>query len=316
LMDVRENLYESTIVKDSPGNVGMRDWSLSYMKKQLPDRPDLWEKLTPNYAPGCKRIIITDDFYPALAQPHVKIETSPIERVTSAGVAVEGQAYDFDLLILATGFRTQEFMYPIKVTGTGGRSLEDIWQGGARAYRGVTVDSLPNFGMMYGPNTNLGHSSFILMIEAHSRYISALIAPVLKARARGETMSIVPRPAKVKQYNEELQARMQTLSFSDPSCSSWYKTAEGLVTNNWAGDVVDYQKSLATIEWDAEYEIEGSGAEAVARRGREKVGRVVEETVVPVLAITTCAAITVALALGWKAAARSPTVQKAIAKVF
>lgn len=316
LMDVREGLYNTTIVKGSEGNDAMRAWAQDFMHKQIPGRPDLWEKLTPKYALGCKRVLISDDFYPALGQDHVKLETSPIQRVTEKGVAVEGNEYEFDLLILATGFRTTEFMYPIKVVGTGGRSIEEIWKGGAKAYLGVTIDSLPNFGMLYGPNTNLGHNSIILMIESQSRYINSLIAPVLKAKSQGQSLAIVPRPSRVKAYNEDLQVKLSGLTFADPNCNSWYKTADGLITNNWAGTVVQYQKALSKVNWASDYEASGSGADIVASKDQEYIGRVVEETVVPVLAITTYATVAAALALGWKVASKSPTVQKAIASVF
>jgi cation diffusion facilitator CzcD-associated flavoprotein CzcO len=316
LMDVRESLYDTTIVTGSEGNDALRAFAQGFMHKQIPGRPDLWEKLTPKYALGCKRVLISDDFYPALGQDHVKLETSPIQRVTEKGVAVEGKEYEFDLLILATGFRTTEFMYPIKVIGTGGRSIEEIWKGGARAYLGVTIDSLPNFGMLYGPNTNLGHNSIILMIEAQSRYINSLIAPVLQAKSQGKSLAIVPRPSRVKAYNDDLQAKLSGLTFADPNCNSWYKTADGLITNNWAGTVVQYQKALSKVNWASDYEASGSGADVVAGKNQQYIGRVIEETVVPVLAITTYSTVAAALALGWMAASKSPAVQKAIANVF
>lgn len=110
---------------------------------------------------------MSDDFLPTLTQPQVTLETRGIKHVTLSGILVEGNTELLvDVIIFATGFRTLEFMYPIKIYGKGGRSTSDIWQKGTKAYLGMTVESLPNFAMLYGPNTNLGHNSVILMVEA------------------------------------------------------------------------------------------------------------------------------------------------------
>ncbi|KFY14415.1 hypothetical protein V492_02637 [Pseudogymnoascus sp. VKM F-4246] len=316
LMDVREDFFDTNMRKNTTENDHVRDWAISLLKKQIPNRPDLWAKLTPNYSPGCKRILMTDNLLPSLAQPQVFIETTPIQRITPNGIEVDGKEHELDILILATGFRATEFMYPIKIRGTDGRSLEDIWRGGAQAFRGVTVESLPNFGMLYGPNTNLGHTSIILMIEAQSRYISSMIEKVLKAKSVGKELKIQPRPDVVKAYNEMVQERMKDLTFSDSSCQSWYKTDDGLITNNWCGTVVEYQKRLSNIDWVGEYEVSGSGSDVVLKRGKENIGRVVEETVVPVIAITTYVTLAAALTFGYKAASKSPAVQKFVANLF
>jgi cation diffusion facilitator CzcD-associated flavoprotein CzcO len=156
-MDFRESFYEAVANEDSDFAHVIRGLSIASMKAQLPDSPELWDALTPNYAPGCKRVIITDDYYPTLARANVDLETRGITSITNSGIEVDGEdEQEYDLIVLATGFRTVEFMHPIKIHGSNGRSLEDIWRNGARAYNGVTVEDLPNFGMFYGPNTNLG----------------------------------------------------------------------------------------------------------------------------------------------------------------
>lgn len=162
-MDFRESFHSAVTDKESPFAQVLRDGCTQMMHAQLPDQPDLWEKLTPTYPPGCKRVIISDDWYPTLARDNVELETRPIERITASGIEVEGgEAQDFDFIVLATGFKTVEFMYPIQVYGANGRSLADIWKDYAKAYYGITVEDLPNFGMFYGPNTNLGKSCFVL----------------------------------------------------------------------------------------------------------------------------------------------------------
>jgi len=283
-MDFRESLYEATVDVDSQMNVMVKQMSLNMLNQQIPDNEDLRRSLTPDYPPGCKRIIISDDFFPAMNRANVELETSPIEKVSSSGIKSAGKQGDFDLIILATGFRTLEFMFPIKVFGIGGRPIEQIWKGGARAYLGMTVEGLPNFGMLYGPNTNLGHNSIILMIEAQSRYINTLISPIIKSRASGGALTVLPISERIDSYNHEIQERLGKSTFANPNCRSWYKNADGLVTNNWCGTVVEYQTRTATVEW-SDFIVSGNGEECLQPKGREEIGRVIEETRLSTLSI-------------------------------
>lgn len=277
-MDYRESFYDAVTDGNSDFAQMLRDFCTDMMHTQLPNQPEMWEKLTPTYNPGCKRVIISDDYYPALARENVSLETAKIGRITETGIEVEGGASeDFDLLVLATGFRTVEFMHPISITGVGGRGLDEIWKGGAEAYNGVVVEDLPNFGMLYGPNTNLGHNSIILMIEAQSRYITALVGAVLDARKQGKQLALTPKHEVVEAYNKRVQDVLNKSSFADPKCNSWYKNKDGKITNNWSGTVVEYQKMLSELDW-ADFEAEGSGKEIVEKKGTSKLGRVQEET--------------------------------------
>ncbi|KAK8160659.1 hypothetical protein BKA80DRAFT_275648, partial [Phyllosticta citrichinensis] len=113
------------------------------------------------------------------------------------------------------------------------------------------------------------------MVEAQSRYIAGMIKTVIDARRQGKTLAIQPKPEIVRAFNAELQNRLGKSAFADPNCSSWYKTKDGRVTNNWSGTVVEYQKKVERVKW-SDYIVEGSGAETVG--GEPKVGRVVEET--------------------------------------
>jgi hypothetical protein len=122
-------------------------------------------------------------------------------------------------------------------------------------------------------------TSIILMIEAQSRYINGLIAPVLAARQSNKSLSLSPKPAKVAAYNERIQAVLQNSSFNDPNCNSWYKNDAGLITNNWSGTVIEYQKQLANVDFD-DYEVEGSGVDVVKEKPVVELGRVYEETLV------------------------------------
>ncbi|KAJ5527556.1 hypothetical protein N7513_011715 [Penicillium frequentans] len=277
-MDYRENFHDAIFDNDSEYANRLRGWGNALRKAQLADHPELWDKLTPNYAPGCKRVIISDDYYPALTRDNVSLETRPITRITERGIEVEGDGeQEYDLIILATGFKTVEFMYPIKVYGANGRPLEDIWKDGARAYRGVTVEDLPNFGMFYGPNTNLGHNSIILMIEAQSRYLNGLVGEVMRAKQQGQKLSLKPSPTAMKAFNDKIQALLRDSSFADPNCNSWYKRADGIITNNWSGTVVEYQEELSQIQWE-DYIADGSGKDLVANRRPKNLGRIREES--------------------------------------
>ncbi|KAL3452626.1 hypothetical protein BJX65DRAFT_320252 [Aspergillus insuetus] len=277
-MDFRESFHAAVSDSESDFAKQIRHWCFDGMRTQLANKPELWEKLTPNYAPGCKRLIISDDIYPALARENVDLETRRISRITETGIEVEGDILqEYDFIILATGFKTVEFMYPIQIYGFNGRPLSDIWKDGASAYHGVTVEDLPNFGMFYGPNTNLGHNSIILMIEAQSRYLNALVGEVLRARRQGQSLAIKPNPDALERYNRELQQVLATGSFADPKCSSWYKTEEGKITNNWSSTVVDYQRNLSQVRW-SDYVVEGSAKDNARTRKTTHLGRVREES--------------------------------------
>lgn len=304
MMDFRESFYDAVTDGGSAFADMLRTMCTSAMKAHIPDgdKTGLWEKLTPNYNPGCKRVIISDDYYPALASPKTTLETNKIRRITETGIELtDGTHHAHDLIVLATGFRTVEFLYPIKVTGTGGRSLGEIWERGATALYGTTVPLLPNFGMFYGPNTNLGHNSIILMIEAQSRYLNTLVAAVLDARNRGRRMGLMPRSDRTEAFNERIQAILKESSFADPNCASWYKNKEGRITNNWSGTVVEYQEMLAKVDWEDFETTGGSGEGAVSAskvvfgsgKQETKIGRVREETVVSntVLALGTLSAV-------------------------
>jgi cation diffusion facilitator CzcD-associated flavoprotein CzcO len=159
MMDFRESFYDAVIDGSHPFADELRRQSKEMMQTQLADRPDLWEKLTPKYNPGCKRVIISDDYYPTLALPNVALETRPIHRIGSNSVSVVGEdgkpdvvEADYDLLVCATGFQTTEFMHPIQLTGRNGRKLSDVWHKGAQAYNGTCVEDMVS--TQTPPNTN------------------------------------------------------------------------------------------------------------------------------------------------------------------
>jgi cation diffusion facilitator CzcD-associated flavoprotein CzcO len=210
---------------------GARMW----LEQQIPD-PKLRAALTPDYRVGCKRILIDDEFYPALARPNVAVETSGIARITRDAIeTTDGVSHPVDTIILATGFSATSFLSPVQIEGVDGKKLEEVWRPGAEAHLGITVSGFPNFFMMYGPNTNLGHNSIIFMIEAQVRYTVSCIQALA---ARGLRYLDV-KPEVQARYNAELQQELASTAWA-AGCNSWYKTAAGKVTNNWSSFTVKY----------------------------------------------------------------------------
>jgi cation diffusion facilitator CzcD-associated flavoprotein CzcO len=207
----------------------------AHMRSQVSD-PHLREVLRPDYPIGCKRVLISDDYYPALQRPNVEVVTSPIERVTRDGITTrDGTSRPVSTIIFATGFESTSFLAPVQIEGLFGQKLADAWRDGAEAYLGVTVSGFPNLFMLYGPNTNLGHNSIIFMFECQVRYIVQCIQELV----RRDLSYLDVRRHAMDRYNEELQRDIEKLSWA-AGCNSWYKTASGKVTNNWSSFTVAY----------------------------------------------------------------------------
>ncbi len=244
-MVTRESFHGLVADEQDPMHVFTTQWSLGHLEKQVPD-PAMREKLTPHYPAGCKRIIISDDYYPAITSPNTVLELNPIERFTETGIKLkDGKHYEFDVIALATGFKTTSFLFPMEMIGSDGVSLNEHWQKQPAALLGQTVCHMPNFAMMYGPATNLGHNSIILMIEAQSEYITQLVRPVLDGRIK----TVEPKASAMATYQVEIRDRLKKTVFSSDKCNSWYKNADGIVTNNWPGTVREYQDRTGRVDW-------------------------------------------------------------------
>lgn len=213
--------------------------SLAHLRRQVRD-PALRAKLVPDYPIGAKRVLFNDDYYPALSRPNVALVTERIERIERDGVRTrDGTLHPADVIIYATGFKSTDFLAPMRITGSGGRDLREEWAHGARAYLGVTVTGFPNFFMLYGPNTNLGHNSILVMIEAQVGYILDLLAQM---QARGLRRIDVKREV-LDTYNRNLQQDLARSVWATTG-ASWYKLADGTITNNWPHSTIRYQRLL------------------------------------------------------------------------
>jgi cation diffusion facilitator CzcD-associated flavoprotein CzcO len=234
-------------------------WALGNLETNVSD-PELRARLTPDYPIGGKRILIHDDFYPALDRPNVELITSPIARITEdAVVAADETERQLDVLIFATGFRTNPFLAPMKIEGARGRKLEVDWSHGARAYFGLTMTGYPNFFMLYGPNTNLGHNSIIFMLECQIAYVMAAIQWLI-----ADDLKLIDlEPAVMEAFNEQLQHDLAGTSWA-AAPESWYKDA-GRITNNWPYSTFDYWRRTRALV-HADYHTEHRGAEAANDR--------------------------------------------------
>jgi cation diffusion facilitator CzcD-associated flavoprotein CzcO len=206
-----------------------------YMRSTLKD-PKLQESQIPDYPFGGKRMLISDDYFPALNRENVEVVLSPIDHVTeNAIVAKDGRAVPADVIILATGFQSTSFLAPMEINGVGGRSLHEEWNGGARAYLGITVAGFPNLFLMYGPNTNLGHNSIIFMIECQTNYILGCLEQM---DSRGLASLDLSRDV-MESFDTRVQRELQRTVWATTG-KSWYKTEDGRITNNWSGSTIRY----------------------------------------------------------------------------
>jgi cation diffusion facilitator CzcD-associated flavoprotein CzcO len=217
--------------------------SKMHLRRQVKD-PALRAKLTPDYPIGAKRVLFNDDYYPTLNRRNVRLVTDGIEGIEATGVRIHGgELVAADVIIFATGFQATDFLAPMTVTGAGGRSLRDEWRAGARAYLGVTVSGFPNLFMLYGPNTNLGHNSILVMIEAQVGYI---IDAIRQMDARKLRRLDVKREV-MDEYNRWLQRDLARSVWAADK-QSWYKLADGTITNNWPHSTIRYRQLLRSAD--------------------------------------------------------------------
>jgi cation diffusion facilitator CzcD-associated flavoprotein CzcO len=220
--------------------------ALAHLRRQVRD-PALRAKLVPDYPIGAKRVLFNDDYYPTLNRDNVRLVTDAVGRIEPAGVRTRGgELVPADVIIYATGFHATDFLAPMEFTGAGGRSLREEWRTGAQAYLGVTVSGFPNLFMLYGPNTNLGHNSILVMIEAQVGYV---IDAIRRMDAQGLRRIDVKR-AVMEEYNRGLRADLAKSVWAADK-QSWYKLADGTITNNWPHSTMRYRRLLRTADLGA-----------------------------------------------------------------
>ncbi len=239
----QRELFVIPFMKVTPNSTPER-WAREHLEKQVAD-PELRARLTPRYAIGCKRILISNEYYPAVQQPNVELVTDDIREVRGRSiVTASGDERDVDVIILATGFRVTEMPFAKRVTGREGKLLADQWAGSAAAYRGTTVAGFPNLFLLLGPNTGLGHTSVLLMLEAQLRYVMSCLAHL----ERNGIAAIEVRREAQEAFNADVQSRLRDTVWNAGGCRSWYLDASGRNTTIWPGMTWPYVRLLRRFD--------------------------------------------------------------------
>lgn len=210
---------------------------LRHVRRKVKD-PAVREALTPKYELGCKRVLVSDDFYPTMNRENVELVATGIREVCPQSiVTTDGKERPIDVLIYGTGFRATEPLLHVRVVGRGGLEINEAWRERMSAHWGVTVSGFPNLFLLLGPNTGLGHNSVVLMIEAQVRYVMSC----LKVMKRKKRRVMEVRPEAQKEFVAEVQRRLKGTVWQSGGCKSWYQDARtGENPTIWPGSVLEY----------------------------------------------------------------------------
>jgi cation diffusion facilitator CzcD-associated flavoprotein CzcO len=228
-----------------------------HLARSVPD-PELRSKLTPSYVMGCKRILLSNDFYPALTKPNAKLVAAGLAKIDgSTLIAQDGTSHDVDALIFATGFHAIDPPIAGRIFGVGGVSLAEAWGGDMRALRGTTIHGFPNLCVVFGPNTGLGHSSVIYIIESQLRYILDYLATLDRTGAA----ALDARESAQDRWCTEIERRMPATVWTTGGCVSWYLTAAGRNPTLWPASTLRFRRELRRVD-PSEYDTIYGGATA------------------------------------------------------
>ncbi len=220
-----------------------------HIEKQIAD-PALRAKVTPNYRMGCKRVLLANDYYSALARENVEVITGGVAEVKAGSIVdTAGAEHPADVIIYGTGFDVTDSMANLPLTGKDGLRLKQAWKDGARGYFGITVSGFPNFFIMLGPNTGLGHNSQIVMIEGQINYVMS----ALKKMDAGKLRALDLKPQVLERHDAAVQARLQNSVWQKGGCVSWYQDETGRNVTLWPGFTFDYVRKTRDVKLD-EYE--------------------------------------------------------------
>lgn len=231
----------SRVKASTKANQALRAKGIDVIRAGIKD-PNLRESLTPDYPPGCKRILQSNEWYATLARDNVDVVTAGIERFTATGIVTDdGVEHPVDVVIFCTGFKASEFLMPMDIFGTGGQRLHDGWKDAAEAFKGVTVAGFPNLFLMFGPNTNV-YNSVLFMIECQANYILHFLKKVSRQNLIFEVKHSV-----MEEFNKNLQERAKQYSYLS-NCTNWYVSASGKLINNWPGSTLSYYFKTRRID--------------------------------------------------------------------
>lgn len=217
----------------------------AHLEKQVAD-PVLRDKLTPRYEIGCKRILMSNEYFPALQQPNADVVTDGVVEIRPHGVVTaDGVEHPADAIVYGTGFRVTDMPYVEWLRGRGGRTLGEVWrEQGMQGLRGTTVAGFPNLFMLVGPNTGLGHNSIVFMIESQLAYVMGALRAM---DARG-ALACDTRPEAQAAFNETLQSRMRGTVWTEGGCASWYLDAHGRNTTLWPGTSWSFRRATRRFD--------------------------------------------------------------------
>ncbi|MBC9729578.1 NAD(P)/FAD-dependent oxidoreductase [Streptomyces sp. TRM68367] len=215
--------------------------------------PALRAKLTPGYRIGCKRILLSSDYYPALARPNVDVVASGLAEVRGATVvAADGSEAEVDAIVFGTGFHVTDLPIAERVVGTNGRTLAQAWaDSGMQSLRGACAAGFPNWMTVIGPNTGLGNSSMILMIESQLNYLADFLRQL---HVLGGRVALDARADAVRAWNDRVQQRMKRTVWNTGGCTSWYQDAHGRNTTLWPGTTAEFRRATRHVDL-TEYDV-------------------------------------------------------------
>lgn len=228
-------------------NDGHRRFFTRYITKELGDRQDLIDKVLPEYPPYGKRMLLDNGWFRTLTRPHVDLVTEPIDRIDETGIALkDGTHREFDVIVIASGFDVARFLSPVKVYGRGGTSIRDAWDDDdPRAYLGTVTPGFPNFFMLYGPNTALGHGgSFIFIVECQVNYVLSVLDKMFETG----TAEVECRQDVCEKYNEVMEDIHSRMIWTHPGMSTYYRNSRGRVVANSPWRTTDYWKLTRTAD--------------------------------------------------------------------
>jgi len=222
------------------GRLGERI-ALRHLRRQVPD-PALRAKLTPAYAMGCKRVLLSDDYLPALARPNVTVVTEAIREIRpDAVVAADGTVRPVDTIIFGTGFHVTDLPIAERILGRDGRSLAEVWQGSPQAHLGTTVAGFPNLFLILGPNTGLGHNSVVIMVEAQLNLLSG----ALEHLRRTGSSTVEPTAEAQRAWVADVDRMMRGTVWTAGGCKSWYLDSTGRNSTLWPRTTWAFRRHLA-----------------------------------------------------------------------
>ncbi|MEV4376095.1 NAD(P)/FAD-dependent oxidoreductase [Streptosporangium sp. NPDC049644] len=210
--------------------------ALNHLAKQVPD-PALRARLTPGYTIGCKRILISNDYYPALGRENVELITEEVREIRENSIVDStGREIEVDVIIYGTGFKVVEALDEQRIIGRNGVKIQEAWQDGVEAYYGITTAGFPNLFFLLGPNTGLGHNSVVFMIESQVRYVLDCLRLLSRTKAR----ALDVHPEAQRDYNDRLQGRLSRRVWNEGGCDSWYLDEHGVNRTIWPGFTFEY----------------------------------------------------------------------------